>query len=47
MKKFIVKIIDSRPHQKLMEYLVEWNDGSIEWVTEQIFKKLEVNNGIS
>ncbi len=38
MKKFIVKLIDSRPHQNLMEYLVEWNDGSESWVTEKEVK---------
>lgn len=39
MKKFIVKLLDSRPHQNLMEYKVEWNDGSIEWITEQKYLK--------
>ncbi len=41
MKTFIVKLLDSRPHQNSMEYLVEWNDGSIEWVTEQKMKEVE------
>lgn len=35
MKIFIKNILNSRPHQNLMEYLVEWNDGSIEWVREK------------
>lgn len=41
MKTFIVKLLDSRPHQNLMEYKVEWNDGSIEWVTEQKMKEVK------
>lgn len=35
MEKFIIKLLDSRPHQNLMEYQVEWNDGSISWVSEE------------
>ena len=41
MKHFIIKLLDSRPHQDLMLYLVEWNDGSIEWVTEQKIKEVK------
>ena len=36
MKEFIVKLLNSRPHQNVMEYEVEWNDGSIEWVREEV-----------
>ena len=39
MKEFIVKLLDSRPHQEFMEYEVEWNDGSIEWVTEEVVEE--------
>lgn len=42
MKKFIIKVLDSRPHQKLMEYKIEWNDGSIEWVTEQKIEEVKI-----
>lgn len=42
MKRFIINLLDSRPHQNLMEYKVEWNDGSIEWVREEIIDKKEV-----
>ena len=42
MKQFIIRLLDSRPHQNVMEYLVEWNDGSIEWVREEMVEnKLE------
>ena len=43
MKKFIVRVLNSRPHQTVMEYEVEWNDGSINWVREEVMiKKKEV-----
>lgn len=42
MKEFIKKVLNSRPHQNLMEYLVEWNDGTIEWVQEPELKKEEL-----
>jgi len=43
MKEFIVKLLNSRPHQNVMEYEVEWNDGSIEWVREEVMiNNLEV-----
>ena len=38
MQEFIIKLLDSRPHQGLMLYLVMWNDGSKSWVS---VKKLE------
>lgn len=41
MTKFIIKLLDSRPHQSLLEYKVEWNDGSISWVTEEEYDKAE------
>lgn len=41
MEKFIKKLLDSRPHQNLMEYQVEWNDGSIGWVSEKVVKDYE------
>ena len=44
MKRFINKLLDSRPHQNLMEYLIEWNDGSIEWITEKEVKKHGTKN---
>ena len=42
MKKFIVKLLDSRPHQNLMEYKVVWNDGSISWVSEKVLVVAEL-----
>ena len=42
MEKFIVKLLDSRPHQNLMEYKVEWNDGSINWVSEEVLVVAEL-----
>jgi len=46
MKSFIVKLLWSRPRGHLMEYLVEWNDGTIEWICEKEYLiKINVRRG--
>ena len=41
MKEFIVNQLNCKKENGLWQFLVEWNNGEIEWIPESIYNNTE------